>query len=142
MGINGRSGIAKTYTCEREARSLELERSCIVKVFKCKACGETSYSSADLEHQKNPDCPHCGANMREAIVISAATKIIMACENMKISDPVKVVIRELFQADEDMCVICGSYVPEGRMVCPACEADPFHGLKERRNKGAYNKDGE
>lgn len=21
----------------------------------------------------------------------------------------------------DVCVICGSYVPEGRMVCPICE---------------------
>lgn len=47
-----------------------------------------------------------------------------------------------FTSDEDMCAICGSYVLEGCMVCPACEADPFHGLKERRNKGAYNKDGE
>lgn len=101
-----------------------------MNAFKCKACGETSYSSADLEHQKNPDCPHCGASMREAIVISAAAKIIMACENMKISDPVKVVIRELFQADEDMCVICGSYVPEGRMVCLTCEKDPYHALRK------------
>jgi NAD-dependent SIR2 family protein deacetylase len=88
-----------------------------MNAFTCKVCGKTSYSTADIESHTNPNCPYCGANMREAIVISAATKIIMACENMKISDPVKVVIRELFQADEDMCVICGSYVPEGRMVC-------------------------
>lgn len=36
-----------------------------------------------------------------------------------------------FTAKEDMCVICGSYVPEGRMVCPTCEADPFHALKKK-----------
>ena len=23
---------------------------------------------------------------------------------------------------EDRCVICGAYVPEGRMICPDCEA--------------------
>lgn len=32
---------------------------------------------------------------------------------------------------EDECVMCGSYVPEGRMVCPVCEADPFYVLKEK-----------
>lgn len=25
--------------------------------------------------------------------------------------------------NEDHCVICGDYVPEGRMVCPKCEAE-------------------
>jgi len=32
-----------------------------VKAFKCKVCGKTSYSSADLEHQINPRCPYCKA---------------------------------------------------------------------------------
>ena len=38
-----------------------------------------------------------------------------------------------FTADEDMCVICGSYVPEGRMVCVQCEKDPQHALRKEDN---------
>lgn len=26
---------------------------------------------------------------------------------------------------KDLCVCCGNDVPEGRQVCPICEADPF-----------------
>ena len=33
--------------------------------------------------------------------------------------------------EADTCVICGSYVPEGRMVCKACEEDPFRMIKNR-----------
>lgn len=29
---------------------------------------------------------------------------------------------------DDQCVSCGSYVPEGRMVCPTCERNPSHAL--------------
>lgn len=25
---------------------------------------------------------------------------------------------------EDRCVICGDIIPEGRMICPHCEAEP------------------
>lgn len=99
--------------------------------FRCKVCGETSCSAADLEHQCNPDCPYCGANMREAAVISAATTIVRASEKMNVSGPVKVVLRHLFETDEDKCVICGEYVPEGRMVCPACEEDPYRILRKK-----------
>lgn len=38
----------------------------------------------------------------------------------------------------DVCVICGEYVVEGRMVCPLCEKDPFRALmgggKMKRSK--------
>lgn len=102
-----------------------------MNAFTCKVCGKTSYSSADIEHQKIPNCPYCGANMREAIVISAATTIIRACEKMNVSRPVKIVLRDLFETDEDKCVICGEYVPEGRMVCPTCEKDPYRILRKK-----------
>lgn len=26
---------------------------------------------------------------------------------------------------QDLCVCCGNVVPEGRQVCPTCEADPL-----------------
>lgn len=29
---------------------------------------------------------------------------------------------------EDRCVICGAYVPEGRMICPECEKRPMKNL--------------
>ena len=32
--------------------------------------------------------------------------------------------------NEDACVICGDYVPEGQQVCPACKKDPQQVLKE------------
>lgn len=28
---------------------------------------------------------------------------------------------------EDRCIMCGEIVPEGRMVCPACEAAVLRG---------------
>lgn len=31
----------------------------------------------------------------------------------------------------DSCVCCGRYVPEGRMVCPICEAEPIHGADKK-----------
>lgn len=31
---------------------------------------------------------------------------------------------------EDRCVCCGAIVPEGRMVCPQCEAKAESRLKE------------
>lgn len=39
----------------------------------------------------------------------------------------------MFSAKEDTCVLCGSYVPEGRMVCSICEADPFHVLRKEKD---------
>ena len=34
---------------------------------------------------------------------------------------------------EERCVICGEIIPEGRMVCPACEAAILRGeTPERR----------
>ncbi len=32
---------------------------------------------------------------------------------------------------DDQCVSCGSYVPEGRMVCPTCERNPSHVLHKK-----------
>jgi len=40
-------------------------------------------------------------------------------------------LREIISFMNDTCVLCGDYVPEGRIVCPSCEKDPFHGLKKK-----------
>jgi|LSQX01.2.fsa_nt_gb DNA-directed RNA polymerase subunit RPC12/RpoP len=32
-----------------------------MKAFICTACGQASYSSAELDNQTHPECPHCGA---------------------------------------------------------------------------------
>lgn len=37
------------------------------------------------------------------------------------------------RSTEDKCVMCGSYVPEGRMVCSVCEKDPFHVLRKEQD---------
>jgi len=71
---------------------------------------------------------------REETVISAASVIVRACEKIDVSKPVKVVLRNLFETDEDRCVICGEYVPEGRMVCPVCEDDPYHAFRKKGGK--------
>ena len=30
-----------------------------------------------------------------------------------------------FYLSDERCVVCGDYVPEGRMVCPTCEKKAF-----------------
>lgn len=79
-----------------------------MKAFKCSKCGNISYSAAALEHQINPSCPYCKADKSH---ISEETSGI---ENT-----------------DSICVMCGAYVPEGRLACPICEADPYHVLKEK-----------
>lgn len=32
---------------------------------------------------------------------------------------------------DDQCVSCGAYVPEGRMICPTCERNPSHVLHKK-----------
>lgn len=78
-----------------------------MKAFKCSKCSEISYSSADIEHQKNTRCPYCGTD-----------KQYMTEEVMK---------------NCDTCVCCGDYVPEGRMACSQCEKDPQHALRKEDN---------
>jgi len=78
-----------------------------MKAFKCSKCSEISYSSADIEQQKNTRCPYCGTYMLK----SAAD----------IPEPVRDIMRRVRSLDEDICVMCGSHVPEGRMVCAECE---------------------
>ena len=39
---------------------------------------------------------------------------------------------------EDRCIICGEYIPEGRMVCPACESEVGISAEEFE-KGKKNK---
>lgn len=34
---------------------------------------------------------------------------------------------------EDRCVCCGRYVPEGRLVCPLCEAKAYEEEGEHEN---------
>ena len=35
---------------------------------------------------------------------------------------------------EDCCIMCGEIIPEGRMVCPACEAAVLRGEIPRPQK--------
>lgn len=35
---------------------------------------------------------------------------------------------------EDRCIMCGEIIPEGRMVCPACEAAVLRGEIPRPQK--------
>ena len=37
---------------------------------------------------------------------------------------------------EDRCIMCGEIIPEGRMVCPACEAAVLRGVE---NKAAQDR---
>lgn len=38
-----------------------------MKTFKCDSCGGISYSSADVESHRNPNCPYCAATeLRES----------------------------------------------------------------------------
>lgn len=38
---------------------------------------------------------------------------------------------------EGRCVCCGEIVPEGRMVCAACEMNPGHAVREKQNLNGY-----
>ena len=41
--------------------------------------------------------------------------------------------------DSEICVCCGAYVPEGRMVCPQCEVNAIkEGDGNGRKTGSYN----
>jgi len=40
---------------------------------------------------------------------------------------------DMRRSAEGECVMCGSYVPEGRMVCSVCEKDPFHVLRKEQD---------
>jgi len=40
---------------------------------------------------------------------------------------------DMRKSAEDKCVMCGSYIPEGRMVCSVCEKDPFHVLRKEQD---------
>lgn len=87
-----------------------------MKAFKCSKCGNTSYSSADIEQQKNTRCPCCGADMRK-------------CAS-QMPEPIKEIMRRVRSPDEDICVMCGSTILEGRMVCAECEADHNHAINK------------
>ena len=36
-----------------------------MKKFVCLECSEYSYSSADIQHQRSPNCPFCGGEIHE-----------------------------------------------------------------------------
>lgn len=35
---------------------------------------------------------------------------------------------------EDRCICCGDIIPEGRQVCPSCEADAENTLRKTKHK--------
>jgi DNA-directed RNA polymerase subunit RPC12/RpoP len=104
---------------------IDNRRNLKIKAFKCSKCSEISYSSADIGQQKNTRCPHCGIDMLKS--------------DAKIPEPAMDIMRRIRSPDEDICVMCGSHVPEGRMVCTECEESINHHLDCRthtdRNSG-------
>lgn len=71
---------------------------------------------------------------REAIHVAAVAIGFLECleRNKELWFPER--------AQYDQCVSCGAYVPEGSMVCQACEDDPSHALRkagEREVTGRY-----
>ena len=55
----------------------------------------------------------------DCAVIDVADRALTAMENA--GGDTSDLRRELALAVADTCVCCGAPVPEGRMVCPACE---------------------
>ena len=41
--------------------------------------------------------------------------------------------------NSNYCVCCGEEIPEGRMVCPACEKSPTITLSEKMKNGEIKK---
>lgn len=71
-------------------------------IFKCRECEKRCYSDSSLETHLNPYCPYCGGEIYDTEIVKNG--VIENC---------------------DRCLLCGTYIPEGRMVCKACEENPF-----------------
>ena len=44
---------------------------------------------------------------------------------------------------ENLCIICGSTIPEGKLICPTCgatEADMFEGVKPEKEQPEFKVD--
>lgn len=51
-----------------------------MKEFICKKCGGKSYSSVELEYQKNPGCPYCQGKVRE-VEIRGGIRVVKEAPN-------------------------------------------------------------
>lgn len=79
------------------------------------------------------ECPFCGGNGK---LITEKGGYRICCERcfagVRLStDRISATKAWNERLRDDKCVMCGDYVPEGRWVCPSCEADPFHALKKK-----------
>ena len=85
---------------------------------------------------RRPDCPlkvnKQSDDVKQRLARGGAA-FVVACDKTGIFKSATSLIREMFSAMEDTCVICGTYVPEGRMVCSVCEKDPFHVLRKEQD---------
>jgi hypothetical protein len=100
-------------------------------------CAITEFVTDLYRDKRRPDCPLKASEQIDDDVkqrlAKGAVAFIVACDKTGMFKYATSLAREMFSAEEDACVLCGSYVPEGRMVCSVCEADPFHVLRKEQN---------
>ena len=88
------------------------------------------------EEGRRPDCPlkvNEQSNDVEQRLAKGGVAFVVACDKTGMLKYATSLVRKMFNTEEDACVLCGSYVPEGRMVCSVCEKDPFHVLRKEQN---------
>ncbi len=98
-------------------------------------CAITEFVTDLYRDKRRPDCP-LKSNKQvkdetEGRIARGGAAFVVACDKTGLFKSATSLLREMFSAMEDTCVLCGSYVPEGRMICPTCEKDPYHALKEK-----------
>ena len=91
----------------------------------CAMCDKftKSFGNAELANKKVED------DTEERIARGGAA-FVVACDKTGMFKSATSLLRKMFRAMEDACVLCGDYVPEGRMVCPTCEEDPYQALRK------------
>ena len=86
------------------------------------ACIMTGKGIADKG--RRPDCPlkvNEQSNDVEQRLAKGGVAFVVACDKTGMLKYATSLVRKMFNTEEDACVLCGSYVPEGRMVCSVCE---------------------
>lgn len=96
-------------------------------------CAITEFVTDSYRNKRRPDCPLKVNKQSDDVkqrIAKGGAAFAVACEKAEMFKGAAPLKREMFSAKEDTCVLCGSYVPEGQQVCPACKKDPQQVLKE------------
>lgn len=100
-------------------------------------CAITEFVTDSYRNKRRPDCPlkvnKQSDDVKQRLARGGAA-FVVACDKTGIFKSATSLIREMFSAMEDTCVICGTYVPEGRMVCPSCEKNPYNAPSKTTEK--------